>query len=248
MLRRFLFAARTRTNALTFDNLIVVDLPIALNDILSDHLVNFSQHSTVVSIFSLSCIDDAYGDGTEQIPQLISATHLSSFVCPVVVCRHGLPTVATVHESPYLVSFVTRDEVIILNTCALEQQHSHQITRSPFNQYVLLVTVDVCRVFNADGVSTPRVSSHSVQRLSKSVPPCLWSCMFVLLRKSILVHASILPFVLNQFSISSANFSMLILCTQIVDSECDWIPPKHELTTHGFSVSSDAVMFRRLCK
>ena len=35
-------------------------------------------------------------------------------------------------------------------------------------------------------------------------------------------------------------------CTQIVDSECKWTPPKHEFTSRGFSVSSDTVMGKRL--
>ena len=90
-----------------------------------------------------------------------------SFMCPVLVSRTGLSAVATMHQNSPLISlFVIRAEVLFLNTNALEQQHSHQIARSPFIQSVLLVAFDVHRVLNVDGVSTACVSSHSVCTVS----------------------------------------------------------------------------------
>ena len=45
---------------------------------------------------------------------------------------------------------------------------------------------------------------------------------------------------------SHCKFHHAQCCNQIVDSEREWIPPKHEFASHGFSVSSDAVMVKRL--
>ena len=76
-------------------------------------------------------------------------------------------------------------------------------------------------------------SSHSVATFLQ-VGPLPFVVLQVLLWKSSPLHASTVPLVLNNFSCTcSAYFSKLT---------CDWVFPKHELTSHGFSVSHNTVM------
>ena len=146
---------------------------------------------------------------------------------PARVSRTGLPAVATVHQNSTLVSlFVIRAVVNILNTSALEQQHSHHITLSFFNLSVLLVTVDIRRVLNIDDVSTPRVSSHH----ECNVSPCRSSLVSGLVTLALQVHyCSCIRssfFILNRLSISIANFSMLTVALKLLTANAIGSLPK----------------------
>ena len=108
------------------------------------------------------------------------------------------------------------------------RNNSHQITRFPFHQSLFLVTVDVRRVFKVDNVSTPRASS-TLYGTSPSAGPSLLvvkfccACPFLSTR----------PFFLLSRTASPFQFLHARCCTQIVDNECKWIPPKHEFASHG---------------
>ena len=77
-----------------------------------------------------------------------------NFMCPVLVSHPELlANVALRQNSPPVFMFVACAVVIISTAGDLEQQYSHQITWSPFNQSVFFVAVDVHGFCYVDDVS-----------------------------------------------------------------------------------------------
>ena len=160
-------------------------------------------------------------------------------MCPVLTSRPMLAAASSVSLR------IIRAEVVILATDTREQQHGQQSAHTPFNQSMLLVTVDVCRVVNFDDVSTPRVRSRPESHISPS-----WSSLACGLVR-LAVHVNSCPHVHSSFCPEpSLHFCCQCLhtqcCTPVVDSGCIWILLKHEPLSHGFSVSFDAGMIKRL--
>ena len=176
---------------------------------------------------------------TLELVDLISAMQPSSFMCPVLVTpprAAGGCRVASALTSCSML--VARAEVIILTTNALEQQNGHQVTRPSFDPSVFFVAVDVHCVFFVDDVSTPSASCHFVCQVSpaRSSPVCGPVSLAVQVHSRPRVHSSVrLESVLH-----------LSCQRQIVDSEYDWVSPKHEFATHGFGVPHNAILFKRL--
>ena len=101
-----------------------------------------------------------------------------NFMCPVHVSRPGLSAVVASQTSPLVSLLVIRAEVIILSTDALERQHPYQIAWSPFNQSVLYITSDACRVFDVE-MSSLLASAVTLYATSFRVRPHLFvSCKF----------------------------------------------------------------------